>query len=226
MILSNVEIHRALDDGDIIIDPEPTPRFRTLQNPRSPYDTTAVNLRLSPALSISAERQPFAFDLRKPGLADLITKVYKPYEMHADGGYSLKPNQFVLGSSVETVAMPIREGRPVLAARVEGRSSFARCGLLIHFTAPTIHAGFSGTITFEIMNFGLHDIVLYPDLEIGQLIFERVDGLPMPNPSQFQGQTTPPGTKGAAVSRSAASGAAGELAKAKTATTPKKSSKK
>jgi dCTP deaminase len=193
MILSNVDIHRAIDEGDIIIDPEPLPRLPSLGSPNSPYDTTALNLRLSRHLSICRDPQPLAFDLRTPGLARLITKIYEPREIDEEGGFSLAPSRFVLGSTREVVTLPIREERPVYAARVEGRSSFARCGLLIHFTAPTIHAGFSGTITFEIMNFGLHNIMLYRDLEIGQLIFERVSSMPRRNDSQFQGQRTPPG---------------------------------
>lgn len=193
MILSNIEIHKAIDDGGIIIDPEPMPRLPSLSQYKSPYDTTAVNLKLSPTLSICSTKLPIAFDLRTKGLPDLLKKIYEPYEMGEHGGFSLKPNQFVLGNTVETVTLPIRPGRPAYAARVEGRSSFARCGLIIHFTAPTIHAGFSGTITFELMNFGLHDIQLHPDLEVGQLIFERVEGTPVRNDSQFQGQQTPPG---------------------------------
>ncbi len=195
MILSNVEIHKAIDAGDIIIQPEPLPRLPSLQNTKSPYDTTTVNLRLSRTLSICKKPQPLTFDLRKPGLPALIKQVYEPYEMDDEGGYSLKPNRFVLANTLEVVNLPIREGRPVYAARVEGRSSFARCGLLIHFTAPTIHSGFAGTITFEIMNLGLHDITLYPNLEVGQLVFEHVSGTPARNDSQFQDQRTPAGTK-------------------------------
>src|SRR6185312_15171411 len=164
---------------------EPSPRFASLDHPKSPFDTTAVNLRLSPFLSVCKQPQPFAFDLRKAGLPALLDKVYEPLEMDDIGGYSLKPGTFVLGSTVEVVRLPIRPKRPVYAARVEGRSSFARCGLLVHFTAPTIHAGFDGTITFEIMNFGLHDIMLYPNLEVGQLVFETVDGMPKRNDSQY-----------------------------------------
>jgi len=202
MILSNVAIHRALNAGDIVIDPEPSPRLPSLAAPSSPFDTTAVNLRLSPYLSVCRTAQPLAFDLRKPGLPSLLDKVYEPLEMDPTGGYSLKPNTFVLGSTVEVVKLPIRPKRPVYAARVEGRSSFARCGLLIHFTAPTIHAGFDGTITLEIMNFGLHDIILYPDLHIAQLVFELVDGQPQRNDSQYQGQRRPSGAKGSAAKQS------------------------
>jgi len=202
MVLSNVAVHKALDAGDIVIEPEPSPRFASLDHPKSPFDTTAVNLRLSPFLSVCKQPQPFAFDLRKAGLPALLDKVYEPLEMDDIGGYSLKPGTFVLGSTVEVVRLPIRPKRPVYAARVEGRSSFARCGLLVHFTAPTIHAGFDGTITFEIMNFGLHDIMLYPNLEVGQLVFETVDGMPKRNDSQYQGQRRPSGAKGPTARRS------------------------
>lgn len=195
MILSNVEIHRALDAGDIVLDPEPLPRFASLSNPDAPYDTTAVNIRLGPTLSVCKEKHPIAFDLRSRGLPKLLGQIYQQVTMDNDGGYALKPCRFLLGNTVETLTLPIREGRPVLAARVEGRSSFARCGLLIHFTAPTIHAGFTGTITFEIMNLGLHDIILHPGIEIGQLIFERVEGMPKRNDSQFHGQNKATGEK-------------------------------
>ena len=77
-----------------------------------------------------------------------------------------------------------------LSARIEG-SSFARTALLIHFTAPTIYAGFEGTITLEIMNLGPIPMTLTPELRLCQLIIETVDGDVMPAPSQFHGQAMP-----------------------------------
>ena len=63
-----------------------------------------------------------------------------------------------------------------LAARVEGRSSLARIGLIVHLTAPTIHAGFEGNITLEIINFGPFHLRLVPrETRICQLIFERLE---------------------------------------------------
>jgi dCTP deaminase len=91
------------------------------------------------------------------------------------------------------VALPIRENGDNLAARVEGKSSYARCGLLVHFTAPTIHAGFSGTITLELYNLGPVNISLYPGAPICQLIVEVVLGVPFRNDSQFQNQKKPAG---------------------------------
>lgn len=65
--------------------------------------------------------------------------------------------------------------------------------MLVHFTAPTIHAGFGGTITLEIINLGPIPIILSPGTPICQLIVEQVDGTPFRNDSQFQGQSRPGG---------------------------------
>ena len=65
----------------------------------------------------------------------------------------------------------------------------ARCGLLVHFTAPTIHAGFKGTITLEMINPGPYSIVLHQLMPICQLIVEEVRGVPFRNHSQFQNQS-------------------------------------
>jgi deoxycytidine triphosphate deaminase len=102
--------------------------------------------------------------------------------------FMLEHGTFVLGKTHERVALPIIEGAECLAARVEGRSSYSRFGLLMHFTAPTIHAGFDGTITLEFCNLGPAIIALYPRAPICQLIVERVEGTPFRNDSQFQGQ--------------------------------------
>jgi dCTP deaminase len=106
----------------------------------------------------------------------------------------LRPNKLVLGKTLERVEFPLQsDGSVSLAARVEGKSSYARCGLLVHFTAPTIHAGFAGTITLELINLGPLDIALYPHMPICQLIIEQVAGTPFRNDSQFQGQSRPGG---------------------------------
>ena len=61
----------------------------------------------------------------------------------------------------------------------------------MHFTAPTVHSGFNGRLTLEIINLGGIGITLYPGMPICQLIIEEVKGVPDENPSQFQGQATP-----------------------------------
>ncbi|SRR6266567_524310 len=194
MILSNAEIHAALDSGRLIIDPEPAPRAPSLSEPNCPFGTSAVDLRLSAELQIPKTKKPFSFDLRQGGLAKFLAETYKTTTIDPDGDFTLKPNTFVLGRTIERVALPLASTGSSLAARVEGKSSFARCGLIVHFTAPTIHAGFDGTITLEMINLGTYPIVLYEGVPICQLIVEQVLGDPIPNPSQFHGQIHPSGT--------------------------------
>jgi dCTP deaminase len=84
-----------------------------------------------------------------------------------------------------------------LAARVEGRSSLARLGLIVHLTAPTIHAGFNGKITLEMINFGPFYLKMVPNqTPICQLIIEQLESEPTQDiATSFQGQTLPSGEK-------------------------------
>ena len=189
MILSNLEIQKAIDEGRLIITPDPQPR--SPEYPDCPYDTTAVDLHLGAALAIPKEG-PFNYDLRKSGFATFLARNCDHKQLNEDG-YVLEPKKFVLGITRERVALPITPGK-TLAARIEGKSSVARCGLLVHFTAPTVHAGFDGTLTLEMINLGNAGFTLFPGMAISQLILETVSGDPLANPSQFQGQTTPTGT--------------------------------
>jgi len=152
-----------------------------------------LDLRLSNTISIPKESQPFVYDLRKGGIASFLTDAYETHPINPVGGFALEPGRFVLSNTLERINLPIISGETCYSARVEGRSSYARIGLLIHFTAPTIHAGFKGTITLELMNFGKNPIILYPEINICQLIFEKVTGEILFTPSQFQGQVTPEG---------------------------------
>ena len=194
MILSNSEIYRALDEGRLVIDPEPAPRTR-VGSGSSPFNTSSVDLSLDESLSIPKEGLSLVLD---PTVGDIRTTLETLYERHnlsPGGGYRLKPRQLVLGQTRERVNLPLmRDGAMQLAARVEGRSSLARCGLLVHFTAPTIHAGFNGTIALEMMNLGPTDILLTRGMRICQLIIEEVRGTPDQADSMFQGQSSPTGS--------------------------------
>ncbi|HKI19287.1 MAG TPA: hypothetical protein VKA15_15480, partial [Isosphaeraceae bacterium] len=104
---------------------------------------------------------------------------------------------FILAQTREWVELPIEHpdnSETCLAARIDGKSSRARVGLLIHFTAPTVHPGFEGNLTLEMINLGPTSIILPPGMPIAQLIVEEVKGIPRLNPSQFQGQSTPEGS--------------------------------
>ena len=107
-------------------------------------------------------------------------------------GFVLHPGEFVLGSTLETITLP-----DDLAARVEGKSSLGRLGLLTHATAGFVDAGFSGHVTLELSNVATLPIMLWPGMKIGQLCFIRLSS-PAENPygsaqygSHYQGQRGP-----------------------------------
>ena len=87
-------------------------------------------------------------------------------EPDGDEPFILHPGEFVLGSTLEVVTLP-----DDLAARVEGKSSLGRLGLLTHATAGFVDPGFSGHVTLELANFATLPIKLYPGMKIGQFCF-------------------------------------------------------
>lgn len=194
MILSNVEIFKALDEGRLVIRPEPSPRLPTVTQSHSPYDTHSVDLRLADEIRVPQKGQ-ITYDLSKPGrIAETIGAHSKTLTLTRMQPMSLKPGQFILGMTREWISLPFGKGDSTcLAARIEGKSSRARFGLLVHFTAPTVHPGFQGNLTLEMINLGPADFLLVPDMHIAQLIVEEVRGCPIENPSEFQGQDAPEG---------------------------------
>lgn len=191
-VLSNAEIIRALNDGRLVIEPRPQP---APEMKGSPYNATSVDLRLSSMLRIPAEASVSFTSEDRANRGETLKRVYDPHSI-SHGGYELKPGKFILGNTVEKVSLPIISNttEKCLAARIEGRSSFAREGMIIHFTAPTIHSGFRGGITLEIINLGKYPIVLHSGVRICQLIVETVEGVPsQANKSQYQDQQDPVG---------------------------------
>jgi len=124
----------------------------------------------------------------KKDLTDLTELV----EMKGDEPFVLHPGEFVLGSTLERVAIAND-----LVARVEGKSSLGRLGLLIHSTAGFIDAGFDGHITLELSNVANLPITIYPRMKIGQVSFMTMT-TPADKPygsgargSKYQGQRGP-----------------------------------
>jgi dCTP deaminase len=196
VILSNLDMQAALDSGRLVIDPRPSPS-RPGPGLKCPYDTHSVNLTLGAEISVPRPG-PYSFDLAQGG--DLSEFLSRNSEHHTvgDAGFTLERLHFVLGRTQERIKLPLdhevnREKGTCLAARIEGRSSVARCGVLVHFTAPTVHPDFEGTLTLEIINLGPAKFILRPGMPIAQLIVEEVSGIPFKNPSVFKGQRTPEG---------------------------------
>ena len=90
-------------------------------------------------------------------------------EADGDEPFVLHPGEFVLGSTLERVALP-----DDLVARLEGKSSLGRLGLLIHSTAGFVDAGWDGHLTLELSNVANLPIALYPGMKIGQISFLRM----------------------------------------------------
>ncbi len=182
MIFSDRQIKAALDSGRIIIEPRPRP---------DQYAPSAVDLHV--ADEFKRWKSPPAGMVQHLRLTDVKLPDYAAHletlPVDDDETVTIAPGAFVLSRTVEKVTLPV-DSR--LAARVEGRSSYARLGLVVHMTAPTIHAGFSGHIVLEMMNFGPFPLKIDPHKTLlCQLIFEELGDAPdcgLNTP--FQGQDT------------------------------------
>jgi dCTP deaminase len=97
------------------------------------------------------------------------SELTREVEPIGDEPFILHPGEFVLGSTYEVVSLP-----DDVAARLEGKSSLGRLGLLTHSTAGFIDPGFSGHVTLELSNVATLPIKLYPGMKIGQLCFFRL----------------------------------------------------
>jgi dCTP deaminase len=113
-------------------------------------------------------------------------------EVDATEPFVLHPGEFVLGATYEVITLP-----DDIAARLEGKSSLGRLGLLTHSTAGFIDPGFSGHVTLELSNVATLPITLWPGMKIGQLCFFRLSS-PAEHPygsdkygSRYQGQRGP-----------------------------------
>jgi dCTP deaminase len=195
MILSNEGIKQALKDGAISITPVP---------PANHYTTSAVDLTLSDDFRIwnedtfTARGAKVELDLSDWTYGSVAKGYLRRAETERDGSVILPPFRvhpwhFLAQTREEIFLAPEHK----LAARVEGRSSLARIGVVVHLTAPVIHSGFQGHITLEIINFGPFHLRLVPaTTRICQLVFERLETVASGEPNtSFQGQQTPAGDK-------------------------------
>lgn len=189
MILTDSQIREALGQGYLTIDPAPGDEQ---------YSTTALDFHIGDKF---LRFRPDLYGVPGVGLSIDLDAIeignLRPYmealPVEQSGCVMLRPKEFVIGITRERIELPAR-GR--LAARVEGRSRYARLGLVVHMTAPTIHNGFSGQITLEIMNHGPIPLLIRPNVtRLCQLVFERVDDEPSRTlASPFQHQTDPLGS--------------------------------
>jgi dCTP deaminase len=195
MILSNDGIKKALQQGALEISPVPD---------ETQYTTSAVDLHLGDefygwdATKLHVTGVKVELDLSAQKFNETAKAYLIPLKKQDDGSVIFPPFReqqwHMLAVTRERVHLN-RDYR--LAARVEGRSSLARIGIIVHLTAPTIHAGFGGKITLEMINFSPFYLKMVPNTtRICQLIIERLESDPTQEiKTGFQGQTLPSGER-------------------------------
>ena len=177
MVLSDRTIKEELAKGRIVIEPlDP-----------SCIQPASVDLHLDRRLLLFRNSRRAFIDVRED-MSDLT----EMEEIEADQPFMLHPGEFVLASTMEDIELP-----GDLVARLEGKSSLGRIGLLIHSTAGYVDPGWKGHLTLELSNVANLPVTLYYAMKIGQLSFLRlttsVDNL-YGSPelgSKYQGQTEP-----------------------------------
>jgi dCTP deaminase len=177
MVLSDRSIRAEIEGGRVVIDPYDPAMVQP----------SSIDLRVDRRFRVFHNaRYPF-IDVRQPmeGLTELV-------EVEGDEAFILHPGEFVLGQTLERVTLP-----DDLVARLEGKSSLGRLGLLIHSTAGFVDSGFSGNLTLELSNVANLPITIYHGMPIGQISFMRMDS-PVEHPygsgetgSKYQGQGEP-----------------------------------
>jgi deoxycytidine triphosphate deaminase len=107
MILSNIEVFRALDEGRLLIRPQPAPRLPTVGQAHSPYDTHSVDLSLGNEITVPKKGQ-ITYDLTRPGsIAETIRQHSDTVTITELQPFCLEPNCFVLGKTLEHIELPI-----------------------------------------------------------------------------------------------------------------------
>jgi dCTP deaminase len=176
-VLSDRDIRAAMEAGRVRIDP---------------YDPTclqpsSVDLHLDADFRVFRNNRYPYIDVRapQPDLTELVS-------IAEDEQFILHPNEFVLGQTLEWVELP-----DDLVARLEGKSSLGRLGLLIHSTAGYVDPGWKGNLTLELSNVANLPIALYRGMKIGQISFFEMSS-PVERPygsrelgSKYQGQSSP-----------------------------------
>lgn len=177
MLLSDRDIRSEVAAGRVRLDP---------------YDAAMIQ---PSSIDVRIDRYFRLFDNHKYGFIDPAIDqpdLTRMVEVDGEEPFVLHPGEFVLGSTYELVTLP-----DDVAARLEGKSSLGRLGLLTHSTAGFIDPGFSGHVTLELSNVATLPILLWPGMKIGQMCFFRLSS-PSEQPygtgaagSRYQGQRGP-----------------------------------
>jgi len=177
VLLSDRDIRAELDSGRVVLDPYDPAMIQP----------SSIDIRLDRFFRLFDNHKYAVIDpaLDQPELTRLV-------EVERGEPLILHPGEFILGSTFEAVTLP-----DDVAARLEGKSSLGRLGLLTHSTAGFIDPGFTGHVTLELSNMATLPIALWPGMKVGQLCFFRLSSAAefpygsMHSGSRYQGQRGP-----------------------------------
>lgn len=157
MVLSDIDIRRYMEEGKIRISPPLPPEQ---------FGSCSIDLRLGREFNVfEHSRFPYIDLADQAGLSGIMRKVtVEPGEP-----FILQPREFVLAITEETLELD-----DDVLARLEGRSSLGRIGIIVHGTAGLFDPGWSGKATLELSNLGRMPVALYPGMRICSFTFEQV----------------------------------------------------
>ena len=184
MILSDVDIRRRLEAGDLVVDP--------LDDPELQIQPASVDLRLGREF---LEFQRTNIPCIHPNSEQEVDEYVSETVVEPGEEFILHPGDFVLGTTKERVSIP-----DDLLAHVEGRSSLGRLAIVVHATAGLCDPGYEGQITLELSNLGTAPVALSPGMRVSQLTFTELKN-PAERPygaergSKYQGQRGPQASK-------------------------------
>ena len=163
MRLNDADIEKYMDEGRIVIDPRPS---------SDRVSGISVDLTLGNKFRVFEAYNASCIDLSgsKYKIASVIEQVMsEEIELHDEDGFVLQPGEFALSVTHESVSLADN-----IVGWLDGRSSLARLGLMVHATAHRIDPGWSGKIVLEFYNAGRMPLVLKPNMCIGALNFEQL----------------------------------------------------
>lgn len=169
--LGKDELLKSIENGTLRIEP-----FRKEQ-----VGPASINLHLGNSFRVF-EKTRDVFHVREDADYKQLTRAVK---VERNGSFLIMPNELVQGITEETLTLP-----STLSGRIEGRSRFARLGLLIHLSSGFIQPGSTGRVVLEILNVSPLPLALHPGTAICQVIIEEARGATKYQ-GAFAGQTAP-----------------------------------
>ena len=161
VVLSDRDIKAALKSGKIVIEGVSEDQI----------GPSSVDLTLGKDFRVFKHAEVTHVDPRAGSVDHLMDRVTKD-----EGAFIIHPGEFILATTTESVRIP-----DDMIARLDGRSSWGRLGIVVHSTAGSVHPGFEGRLTLEMANISKVPVMLWPGSRICQLTFEKLSS-PSENP--------------------------------------------